>query len=88
MPKRNCKGLKDEGEHFEKNIFNYQDYNVEELDKFLEKRNAYIVAKVHFADNELYKSGDFKLPKRLIFLDTDIMNSNMCTIYHIMDAFD
>lgn len=82
------KGLKDEGEHFEKNIFNYQDYNVEELDKFLEKRNAYIVAKVHFADNELYKSGDFKLPKRLIFLDTDIMNSNMCTIYHIMDAFD
>lgn len=82
------KGLKDEGEHFEKNIFNYSDYDVEELDCFLEKNNAYIIAKVHFADNEMYKSEDFKLPKRLLFLDTQIMNTKLCTIYHIMSAFD
>ena len=82
------KGLKDEGEHFEKNIFNYSDYNVEELDCFLEKNNAYIIAKVHFADNEMYKSEDFKLPKRLLFLDTQIMNAKLCTIYHIMSVFD
>lgn len=82
------KGLKDEGEHFEKNIFNYSDYDVEGLDCFLEKNNAYIIAKVHFADNEMYKSEDFKLPKRLLFLDTQIMNTKLCTIYHIMSAFD
>lgn len=82
------KGLKDEGDHFEKNIFNYSDYNVEELDCFLEKNNAYIIAKVHFADNEMYKSEDFKLPKRLLFLDTQIMNAKLCTIYHIMSVFD
>lgn len=82
------KGLKEEGEHFEKNIFNYSDYDVKVLDEFLEKNNAYIVAKVHFADNEMYKSGDFQLPERLIFLDTESMNEHMCTIYHIMNAFD
>lgn len=82
------KGLKEEGEHFEKNIFNYSDYDVKVLDEFLEKNNAYIVAKVHFADNGMYKSGDFQLPERLIFLDTESMNEHMCTIYHIMNAFD
>lgn len=82
------KGLKEEGEHFEKNIFNYSDYDVKVLDDFLEKNNAYIVAKVHFADNEKYKRGDFQLPRRLLFLDTQTMNEHMCTIYHIMAAFD
>ena len=82
------KGLKDEGEHFENNIFNYSDYDVEKIDEFLEENNIYIVAKVHFEDNKLYKQDDFKLPKRLIFLNTEIMNEHLCTIYHIMDVFD
>lgn len=82
------KGLKDEGEHFENNIFNYSDYDVEKIDEFLEENNIYIVAKIHFEDNKLYKQDDFKLPKRLIFLNTEIMNEHLCTIYHIMDAFD
>ena len=82
------KGLKDEGEHFENNIFNCSDYDVEKIDEFLEENNIYIVAKIHFEDNKLYKQDDFKLPKRLIFLNTEIMNEHLCTIYHIMDAFD
>ena len=82
------KGLKDEGEHFENNIFNCLDYDVEKIDEFLEENNIYIVAKIHFEDNKLYKQDDFKLPKRLIFLNTEIMNEHLCTIYHIMDAFD
>ena len=48
------KGLKDEGEHFENNIFNYSDYDVEKIDEFLEENNIYIVTKVHFEDNKLY----------------------------------
>ena len=44
------KGLKDEGEHFENNIFNYSDYDVEKIDEFLEENNIYIVTKVHFED--------------------------------------
>lgn len=31
------KGLKDEGEHFENNIFNYSDYDVEKIDEFWKK---------------------------------------------------
>ena len=37
------KGLKDEGEHFENNIFNCSDYDVEKIDEFLEENNIYIV---------------------------------------------
>ena len=61
------KGLKDEGEHFENNIFNYSDYDVEKIDEFLEENNIYIVTKVHFEGNKLYKQEDFKLSKRIIF---------------------
>ena len=82
------KGLKDEGEHFENNIFNYSDYDVEKIDEFLEENNIYIVTKVHFEGNKLYKQEDFKLSKRIIFLNTEIMNEHLCTTYHIMDVFD
>ena len=54
----------------------------------MEENNIYIVTKVHFEDNKLYKQEDFKLSKRIIFLNTEIMNEHLCTIYHIMDAFD
>ena len=50
------KGLKDEGEPFENNIFNCSDYDVEKIDEFLEENNIYIVAKMHFEDNKLYIS--------------------------------
>lgn len=82
------KGLKSEGETFNRNIFNYPDYDPELLDEFLESYNAYIFTKMHFADNQFYKANDFKLPKRLIFLDTSALNRNFLTIYHIMNAFD
>ena len=82
------KGLKGEGEQFDDNIFNYLDYDADKIDWFLEKNNAYIIAKVHFADAKKYKSGDFKLPKRLVFLDNQELEGHFCTIYHIMNAFD
>lgn len=82
------KGLKTEGEQFEKNIFNYDDYDADAIDRFLEKENAYIFAKVHFADNEFYQQENFKLPKRLVFLNTEKLNYHFLTIYHIMAAFD
>lgn len=82
------KGLKDEGVQFDNNIFNYYDYAPDKIDEFLERQNTYIFAKLHFADNEYYTKGNFKLPKRVIFFDTDILNSHLLTIYHIMNAFD
>lgn len=82
------KGLKNEGIQFEKNIFNYPDYNPNLIDNFLEKNNAYIFTKLHFADNEYYTRENFNLPKRLIFLNTDSLNNKLLTIYHIMNAFD
>lgn len=82
------KGLKSEGAQFEDNIFNYSDYDANRIDEFLESQNAYIFVKMHFADNELLKSGDFVLPKRMIFLDTYALNKHFLTIYHIMNAFD
>ena len=82
------KGLKCEGAQFNDNIFNYSDYNPSLIDECLEKNNAYIFTKLHFADNKYFTSGHFKLPKRLIFLDTDTLNSKLLTIYHIMNAFD
>lgn len=82
------KGLKKEGKQFEENIFNYADYDLNELDAFLEKNNAYIVAKMHFADNPYFTSTKFNLPKRILFLDTDSLNKENLTIYHIMNAFD
>lgn len=82
------KGLKKEGAQFNENFFNYPDYDADMIDAFLEKHNAYIFAKVHFADNDYFAKDDFKLPKRLIFMDTEALNYHMLTIYHIMDAFD
>lgn len=82
------RGLKDEGEQFTNNIFNYKDYNPDLIDKFLEKNNAYIFTKLHFADNCYYTKNNFKLPKRLIFLNTQSLTKNLLTIYHILNAFD
>ena len=82
------KGLKKEGQQFEKNIFNYEDYGVDEIDSFLEKNNAYIVTKMHFADNPYFKLCSFDLPKRVLFLNTELLNEYLLTIYHIMNAFD
>lgn len=82
------KGLKTEGKQFAENIFNYLDYNATEIDEFLEKEDAYIVAKLHFADDKYFEKGDFTLPKRMFFLNNDILTSNLKTIYHIMNAFD
>ncbi len=82
------KGLKDEGEQFGNNIFNYPDYDADKIDQFLEANHAYIFAKVHFADNEFFTGENVRLPKRMIFLDTDILNKNFLTIYHIMNGFD
>ena len=82
------KGLKDEGAQFNNNIFNYYDYDLNELESYLEKNNSYIFIKMHFADNSYFKEKDFSLPDRIIFLNTDILNNNLLTIYHILDAFD
>lgn len=81
-------GLKEEGKHFNENIFNYCDYELKALDAFLEDNNAYIFAKLHFADNSYYNRSLFELPKRIIFLDTDMLLDKMLTIYHLMNAFD
>ena len=82
------KGLKNEGAGFENNIFNYSDWDVEALDQLLEENDAYIVTKMHFADNSFFDKEDFKLPKRMIFLNTQALNEHYLTIYHIMNAFD
>lgn len=82
------KGLKEEGEQFSDNIFNYADYDAGQIDSFLEEQNAYIFAKVHFADNALYAKDHFQLPKRMFFLDSFDLTKHLLTIYHIMDAFD
>lgn len=82
------KGLKDEGQQFDNNIFNYSDYNIEALESFLEQNNAYIFVKMHFADNDYYTNDSFSLPKRIIFINTDKLNENLLTIYHIANAFD
>lgn len=82
------KGLKQEGQGFEENIFNYKDYDPKKLDEFLENNHAYIVAKLHFADNDYFTKENFELPKRLILLNTDSLNEQFLTIYHIMNAFD
>lgn len=82
------KGLKDEGVQFENNIFNFTDYSADEIDAVLEDLNAYIIAKLHFADYDYFKNSDFKLPRRLIFLNpAELVNSGL-TVYHILNAFD
>lgn len=82
------KGQKDEGGTFSDNIFNYPDYDPDAIDSLLEKKNAYIVAKMHFADDIFFDREDFKLPKRMIFLQTKDLTSRLLTIYHMLDAFD
>ena len=82
------KGLKEEGKQFDENIFNFVDYDCDGLDEFLEAHNTYIVAKLHFADMQLINLEKRKIPKRIIFLDSELMGKHLLTIYHIMDAFD
>lgn len=81
------KGLKDEGEQFSSNVFNYTDYDVDALDVFLEQHNAYIVMKLHFADAIHFNEGAFALPKRSVVLtDAELIEKGL-TIYHLMKAF-
>lgn len=82
------KGLKAEGAQFEDNIFNYSDYDVEALDAFLEAHNAYIVGKLHFADNELVGVDRGLLPRRMLLLSNEDLIERQLTIYHLLNAFD
>lgn len=82
------KGLKNEGKQFSENIFNYDDYDLKELDCFLNKTNSYIFVKLHFADYHFFKNSDFDLPQRIIFIEPDILEQNLLTIYHILNAFE
>ena len=82
------RGLKNEGKQFNDNIFNYSDYDLQKLDDFLEENDAYIFVKLHFADNNYYAKSFFNLPKRIVFLDTDMLLDKMLTIYHLLNAFD
>ena len=58
------KGLKAEGGQFDKNIFNYEDYDAAGLDEFLKLNDAYVIAKMHFADDSSFNQGSFELPER------------------------
>ena len=82
------KGLKAEGGQFNKNIFNYGDYDVAALDSFLESNDAFIISKMHFADNSSFKRDFFDLPKRVLFLDNLSLGFSLLTIYHVLNAFD
>lgn len=81
------RGLKVEGKQFESNIFNYEDYKPEEIDSFLEKHDAYIVGKLHFADFKKFKYSTLKYPKRVLFIDDEILARKSLTLYHILNAF-
>lgn len=82
------RGLKDEGDTFQENVFNYSDYDPDLLDEFLERQNAYLIAKLHFADDGIIEKGRFRLPKRMRLLDTDSLTGKLLTVYHILNAFD
>ena len=82
------KGLKAEGGQFDNNIFNYDDYDAAGLDSFLERNDAFIISKMHFADNSSFNRASFDLPKRVLFLDNLSLGSNLLTIYHVLNAFD
>lgn len=82
------KGLKAEGAQFEDNVFNYPDYDAETIDAFLEERNAYVVAKLHFADSGLVGIDEGSLPRRMLFLSNDDLIERQLTIYHLLNAFD
>lgn len=82
------KGLKAEGGQFDKNIFNYEDYDASGLDEFLKLHDAYVIAKMHFADDSSFNQGSFELPKRVLFLDGLSLGSKLLTIYHVLNAFD
>lgn len=82
------RGLKDEGDIFQDNIFNYPDYDPTLLDQYLESKNAYLIAKLHFADNDVIEKDGFVLPQRMKLLDTKDLTNKLLTIYHILSAFD
>lgn len=82
------KGLKQEGETFQNNIFNYADFDCEKLQTYLEQTNTHIIMKVHFADNQYYSDQCFDLPKNVHFLTTEMLTSKGLTIYHILNGVD
>lgn len=82
------RGLKAEGAQFEQNVFNYQDYDPAEIDAFLESHNAYIVGKLHFADNDLVGVDGRQLPRRMLFLRNEDLVEKQLTIYHLLNGFN
>lgn len=82
------KGLKAEGAQFNENIFNYHDYDADEIDAFLEKHDACVVTKLHFADNNLIKICKENLPNRVLFISNEDLLKRQLTIYHLLNGFD
>lgn len=82
------RSLKEEGAQFESNIFNYADYDPEAIDQLLAENDAYLIAKLHPSDDDLFDQDAFRLPSRMILLRSASLADELLTLYHILNGFD
>lgn len=82
------KSLKEEGAQFEENVFNYQAYDPDELEKVLEAHDAHLLVKYHPSDSALMDQSKKSSSSRIVYLDEDKLQDNQLTLYHILNAFD
>jgi len=77
-----------DGKKFEGNIFNFSDYDKEELDKILKSQNALLIAKLHPFEEKQYSETDLNLPENSVLVKSEAFNRNLMSIYDILSLFD
>ena len=81
-------GLRREGDGFENNIFNMDDYDPNLLQKILVSKQAVLMIKPHPNDEKLLNPKSLKLPENTVWLTTSLLQKNLTTLFHLLSKFD
>jgi len=84
-------GDRTEGMLRDKNIFNFPDYDNDELCNFLKINKALLLVKLHPIEESLYLSKfkeQFKQEYNVIFISTRMLQENLVDLYDILGAID
>ncbi|MCX8131254.1 MAG: CDP-glycerol glycerophosphotransferase family protein [Clostridia bacterium] len=77
-----------EGKKLDKNVFNFPDYQRNELDELLKSHNALLVIKLHPFEEKQYSGSELDLPQNSVLVKSDAFNTNTVSMYDILGLFD
>lgn len=85
-----CPGRKD-GKPKSKDIFDFNNYNIQDFINFLEKSNTLFLFKLHILEEQAYLAEFSEIycnTKYIRIISTDMLKNNLIDIYEILGAID